>query len=166
MFEDIDAPAQVRVNHYVGKGVVMRLDDLYSVSLYHKGHGFPIYMFKLFEQAYEKFVRHADDAERFISTNPGKVASFLCHIDPWGFEPLAGHDRIVFVQWYYIINILSKYHGCTTKYPTWQVSVFRTEIGGKPENIEYIGHANIIPRTDGSLLPPDYVITKMSQVKG
>ena len=81
-----------------------------TFTLYHHCDGYPSNMLPLMASAYENDWQH----ER-----PGKAASFLCAVDPGGFEPEQGHELHGDIEWYYILHVTAK---------AWEVEVWECDI--------------------------------------
>ena len=96
--------------------VIQRAIDIFNkpweedVTLYHHTDGYPEYMIPIIWNAYN----FTDEEESIFESNKasfrswqkeraGKVASFLCWADPGVFEPEAGHELHVDIEYYYRI---------------------------------------------------------------
>lgn len=104
---------QVRVMNADGK------DTGEDVTLYHHTDGYPEYMLPKMAEAWEEF----STDERWMLGRPGKVASFLCAVDPRAFEPEAGHELHGDIEYYY--KLYAEEEG-------WGVEVFECRPGGRP----------------------------------
>jgi len=76
-----------------------------SVTLYHHWDGYPENMIKLFKSAFEKIGTDSSEShsEPWKSGRAGKCASYLCAVDPGGFEPEEGHALHFDIAYYYRI---------------------------------------------------------------
>lgn len=89
--------------------------------LYHHWDGYPTSMLPLFVQAWEKAqaLLTTDGHDQFWQLGrAGKVASFLCHADPMGFEVEGVDHQRGDVDWVYRIFIVGDYDQ-----PQWEVGV-------------------------------------------
>lgn len=75
-----------------------------SVTLYHHWDGYPENMIKLFKAAFE-LIETKDIGQ---AGRAGKVASYLCAVDPSGFEPEVGHELHFDIAYYYRIFCINQ----------------------------------------------------------
>ena len=105
---------QVQVIENEGK------DDYEKVTLYHHCDGYPKNMLKLFWDAWEAMHKYTynyyknmgfdkntcENYQEFQNYQLGRcgyVSSFLCHVDPIGYNPLSYHDLHCDIEYYYRI---------------------------------------------------------------
>lgn len=108
-----------------------------AFSLYHHWDGYPSNILPLIKQAYtlgrgEK--RNKAFAKVGLKSKPffeewrngraGKVASFLCAVEPGAFEPMQGHKVGEWVEWYYVIHAMNHNRGSVEDSPTWNVEIY------------------------------------------
>ena len=91
-----------------------------SVTLYHHCDGYPSNMLPLIASSYKPDWEHG---------RAGKVASFLCAVDPGSFEPESGHDLHGDIEWYYVLNVKNNQDGTLGEKPTWEIEVYRPKDG-------------------------------------
>jgi len=106
-----------------------------SVTLYHHCDGYPENMIPLIKQAFDF------GNKSWKLTRAGKVASYLCYVDPGQFEPEEGHELHGDIEYYYIIHV-----GADDGKPSWGIHTYKVR-GGKlalsPESvIVYQGKEN------------------------
>jgi len=88
--------------------------DTSKITLYHHFDGYPTAMLPMFIKAYEV-------ASPGAHGNAGKVASFLCSVDPGEFEPEERHTLHGDIDWYYRLFPNS---WCCGK-AKWEIEVYR-----------------------------------------
>lgn len=89
-----------------------------EVTLYHHTDGYPENMIPLFQEAWDKF------GGSWEAGRAGKVASFLCAVDPGTFEPEEGHKLRGDIEYYYVLTLINKDGGCVGDRPIWVVDVY------------------------------------------
>lgn len=72
-----------------------------SLTLYHHTDGYPEYMVPLIARAYKLY------GKSWEAGRAGKVASFLCAVDPGVFEPEEGHTLHGDIEYYYILHVMN-----------------------------------------------------------
>lgn len=72
-----------------------------KLTLYHHCDGYPSHMIGTFRSAYGDIVTG--------ESRVGKVASYLCAVEPGEYEPLDNHDLHSDIEWYYVINCSNKH---------------------------------------------------------
>ena len=96
-----------------------------AVTLYHHYDGYPSNMLELFEKAYKDFGRG------YEAGRAGKVASFLCAIDPGVFEPEEGHELHGDIEYYYLIEAHNVKSGTIDDQPYWNVTVYSVKFNSE-----------------------------------
>lgn len=97
-----------------------------AITLYHHYDGYPSNILKLLKDAWEFDTRSSLEKEMEIQAlgkideyNPskdwkkcrvGKVASFLCAVDPCEFEPEDSHELHGDIDYYYVITLIGEKH--------------------------------------------------------
>jgi hypothetical protein len=99
-----------------------------NITLYHHTDGNPEYIISKIKGAYEKY------GKDWKGGRAGKVASFLCAVDPGVFEPEEGHELHGDIDYYYILNVLCP-KAFSEKIPTWEVETF---LVGDVENLKKV----------------------------
>jgi len=95
-----------------------RSNDEYSAMLYHHCDGYPEYMYPTIEKAF-KLQFKKDTYSQWQFGRPGKVASYLCSVDPSQFETERSLDLHGDIEFLYIIQPVSN-----GKIYTWHLSVY------------------------------------------
>lgn len=90
-----------------------------NVTLYHHCDGYPTGILPLILEAYNKYGK-----DNYEGGRAGKVASFLCAVDPGHFEPEDNHELHSDIQYYYILNLVNKTGGSLAEHPKWVVSIY------------------------------------------
>lgn len=104
-----------------------------KVTLYHHTDGYPSNIILLIKKCYTKFSKPKKYAfgkvcRKWELGRPGKVASFLCAIDPGVFEPEEGHDLHGDIEYYYVLTAVNTKGGCTTEVPIWNIEIFKPKL--------------------------------------
>jgi hypothetical protein len=89
-----------------------------SVTLYHHCDGYPSNMLPLIASAYKPDWEHG---------RVGKVASFLCEVDPGSFEPESGHAKHGDIEWYYILRITNPNGIHVNSCSVWTIEVYNPD---------------------------------------
>ena len=90
------------------------------LTLYHHSDGYPSYMVRTFVTAFDKYGRGWE------GNRVGKVASFLCAVDPGSYEPEDGHQLHGDIEFFYEVHLGSDM--TVGARGTWTIKVF--EVGG------------------------------------
>lgn len=106
----------------IGKG--MGNED--RITLYHHTDGYPSYMIPLINKARKFKGEYTSEWEK---GRVGKVASFLCAVDPGVFEPEDGHDLHDDIEYYYKLYVINHRGGALAEKPTWEVEVLTPKNG-------------------------------------
>jgi len=88
-----------------------------ACTLYHHFDGYPSNIVPLIAKAFEL------SGKGWEAGRAGKAASFLCAADPGGFEPEEGHELHGDIEFYYVVHLVNKHHGCVGDKPAWEVEV-------------------------------------------
>ncbi len=78
-----------------------------AVTLYHHTDGYPEYMIPKMVEAWQFGESDASDRD-FKKGSAGRVASFLCAVDPGVFEPEEGHELHGDIEYYYVLHVTSR----------------------------------------------------------
>lgn len=113
----MSTPCQVRI---VEEGF---LSD--QRTLYHHNDGIPEYIIPKIYDAY-KLSGGGWEAGR-----AGKVASFLCAVDPGEFEPIPGNDISTGACFYYVLYLVNSQHGTLGECPGWEIEIYRPTASDK-----------------------------------
>jgi hypothetical protein len=106
-----------------------------SVTLYHHTDGYPSGMIPLFKAAAKK-------ATGYEGGRAGKVASWLCYVDPGVFEPEEGHELHGDIEYYYKLYLVNTRAGSMAERPRWDLEI-----------LEGDGETSILPRTPLTQIP-------------
>jgi len=123
-----------------------------NVTLYHHTDGYPGYMIPLIYKGWKSVTSYKNNSNFYLFqvSRPGHIASHLCSVDTWVFEPESGHELHGDIEWYYKvwvnghknnknIKIRGKFVG------EWVVEIYKTidvRMDG-PTKIELIYSDNI-----------------------
>lgn len=89
-----------------------------SVTLYRHTDGYPERIVSDLHKAY-KF-----SGGNYTSGRTGKVASYLCAVEPGVFEPQSGHTINEGIEYYYKLYLVNRNHGNTAERPVWDLEIF------------------------------------------
>ena len=111
-----------------------------DITLYHHYDGMPERMVPLFWQAYQFGVTPAVpdwkkndpnaipvDHFQYQAFRAGYAASYLCHIDPRGFQPENSHELHGDIEWYYKIYVSGK-NIKGQEYKQWELEIYKAKI--------------------------------------
>ena len=101
--------------------------------LYHHHDGYPENMVPLIEQArnliHDKYIKGMENEENgknyysYMNGRAGKVSSFLCAVDPIGFEPEGVGDEHGDIEYLYKLFLVNKDSGSFGSKPVWEMEV-------------------------------------------
>ena len=98
--------------------------------LYHHHDGDPENMVPIIEQArnliHDKYIKNEKDHISYYSYmngRAGKVSSFLCAVDPIGFEPEGVGDEHGDIEYLYKLFLVNKNNGGFGTTPSWEMEV-------------------------------------------
>lgn len=86
-------------------------------TLYHHTDGYPEFILPLIEEAYQKY------GQDWRGGRAGKVASFLCAVDPGVFEPEEAHHLHGDIKYYYLLDVINEIKGCIAEKPKWNITI-------------------------------------------
>ena len=90
-----------------------------KVTLYHHSDGYPSYMLPKIKEAFDKY------GVGWEAGRAGKVASFLCAVDPGEFEPEDSHELHDDIEYYYVLHVVNSQGGSMAEQPQWLVTVYK-----------------------------------------
>jgi hypothetical protein len=108
-----------------------------NITMYHHCDGMPDSMIPLFYKAYLYGVTPFIPDWRVNQENPetidmawqafrgGYAASFLCHIDPRGFQPENSHELHGDIEWYYKLYVQGKAVKGQKNKQQWEVEIYK-----------------------------------------
>ena len=108
-----------------------------AVTLYHHTDGYPSFIVPLIRKAHEAMAQPTRSGteeldERWRMNRAGKVASYLCFVDPGVFEPEVGHALHGDIEWYYTLDVSQGHAG-------WQLGVHAIQTDGTPKLVQPSG---------------------------
>jgi hypothetical protein len=80
--------------------------------------GYPQGVIPIIKEAWEKY------GGSWEAGRAGKVASFLCAIEPGRIKPEEGHSLRGDIEYYYIVHVINRSGGTLVEKPQWEVEVF------------------------------------------
>jgi hypothetical protein len=90
-----------------------------EVMLYHHMDGYPKNILPLIFAAFK------EGEIGWEKGRAGKVASFLCAVDPGEFEPESGFQLHGDIEWYYRLRLINSQRGSTAERPVWMVDIYK-----------------------------------------
>jgi len=128
--------------------------------LYHHWDGYPENMIPIINQAREVIFNNFTSKQRdpdtikhyaYMNGRAGKVSSFLCTVDPVGFEPEDVGDLHGDIEYLYKLFLVNKGNGSFGSEPIWEMEVEH----GYGEKMEPLFPRTRIWRKNGAFVPKD-----------
>lgn len=112
-------------------------DDYDNITMYHHCDGYPENMIPLFYKTYlfgvtprimdwDKDNPKAEprDCMAWQTFRAGYAASYLCYVDPSGFQPESSHELHGDIEWYYKLYVIGKKTKGQEK-EQWEVEIYK-----------------------------------------
>ena len=112
---------------FLEAGLPWNNEDHFPIMLYHHSDGYPTNMLKLLLDGYDKAIAPLKLGGGFYDKSwqagrSGKAAAYTIAADPGGFEPEAGNEFHVDIEWFYEVVCVN--HANAGGPPSWQLRVF------------------------------------------